>query len=41
MSVGDKMRLFKDLYQYRERIDDEFVQFPHMPELWKKPIYKD
>lgn len=30
-----------DLSQYRERIDDEFVQFPHMPELWKKPIYKD
>ena len=29
-----------DLSNYRVRIDDEFVRFPHMPELWKEPIYK-
>jgi len=22
---------------YIERIDEEFVNFPHMPELWKSP----
>ncbi len=25
---------------YIERIDEEFVNFPHMPELWKTPRYK-
>lgn len=30
-----------DLSNYRVRIDDEFIRFPHMPELWKNPIYKD
>ncbi len=29
-----------NLSQYRERIDREFVEFPHMPELWGKPKYK-
>ncbi|WP_373359053.1 hypothetical protein ACEN3H_08690 [Acinetobacter lactucae] len=29
-----------NLSQYRERIDREFVEFPHMPELWRKPKYK-
>lgn len=29
-----------DLSNYRIRVDDEFVRFPHMPELWKNPIYK-
>ena len=29
-----------DLSQYRVRIDSEFVNFPHMPELWKSPTYE-
>jgi hypothetical protein len=29
-----------DLSQYRQRVDDNFVNFPHMPELWGEPIYK-
>ncbi|WP_147285091.1 hypothetical protein [Moraxella ovis] len=29
-----------DLSNYRVRIDDEFVRFPHMPKLWKESIYK-
>lgn len=29
-----------DLSNYKVRIDDEFVRFPHMPELWKEPIYE-
>jgi hypothetical protein len=29
-----------DLSQYRQRVDDNFVKFPHMPELWGEPIYK-
>ena len=30
-----------DLSQYRQRIDYEFVHFPHRPELWKEAKYKD
>ncbi|MEB5477664.1 hypothetical protein [Acinetobacter pollinis] len=30
-----------DLSQYRERIDEEFVNFPHMPEFWNEAKYKD
>lgn len=26
---------------YIERVDDEFVNFPHMPELWVTPKYKE
>ena len=26
---------------YIERVDEEFVNFPHMPELWKTPRYKE
>lgn len=29
-----------DLSNYRVRVDNEFVWFPHMPELWKEPIYE-
>jgi hypothetical protein len=29
-----------DLGQYRQRIDQNFVQFPHMPEKWEQPEYK-
>jgi hypothetical protein len=29
-----------DLSQYRQRIDENFVQFPHMPESWGAPEYK-
>lgn len=29
-----------DGLKYIERIDEEFVNFPHMPELWKTPRYK-
>lgn len=29
-----------DLSNYKVRVDNEFVRFPHMPELWKEPIYK-
>lgn len=29
-----------DLSNYKVRIDNEFVRFPHMPELWKEPIYE-
>lgn len=28
-----------NLSHYRVRIDREFILFPHMPELWNKPIY--
>ena len=29
-----------DLSQYRQRVDQGFVNFPHMPELWGEPVYK-
>lgn len=29
-----------ELSQYRQRVDDNFVNFPHMPELWGEPVYK-
>jgi hypothetical protein len=29
-----------DLTQYRQRVDTNFVNFPHMPELWGDPVYK-
>ncbi len=30
-----------ELPMYKERIDREFVEFPHMPELWGKAKYKE
>jgi hypothetical protein len=30
-----------DLSQYRQRVDSNFVQFPHKPELWGRAEYKD
>ncbi len=29
-----------DLGQYRQRVDENFVRFPHMPELWGEPEYR-
>ena len=29
-----------DLGQYRQRVDQNFVNFPHMPETWGTPEYK-
>lgn len=29
-----------DLTQYRQRVDRNFVDFPHMPEKWGEPEYK-
>lgn len=29
-----------DLSQYRQRVDQNFVNFPHMPETWGTPEYK-
>lgn len=29
-----------DLSQYRQRVDQNFVNFPHMPETWAQPEYK-
>lgn len=29
-----------DLSQYRQRVDFNFVHFPHMPETWGEPEYK-
>lgn len=29
-----------DLSQYRQRVDQNFVNFPHMPETWGLPEYK-
>lgn len=29
-----------DLSQYRQRVDENFANFPHMPELWGEPEYK-
>lgn len=29
-----------DLSNYKVRVDNEFIRFPHMPELWKELIYK-
>ena len=29
-----------DLGQYRQRVDQNFVNFPHMPETWGAPEYK-
>jgi hypothetical protein len=30
-----------ELQIYRERVDRKFIEFPHMPELWGKAIYKE
>jgi hypothetical protein len=30
-----------DLSQYRQRVDFNFANFPHMPEIWETPEYKD
>lgn len=29
-----------DITQYRQRVDRNFVHFPHMPETWGEPEYK-
>lgn len=29
-----------DVGQYRQRVDQNFVNFPHMPETWGAPEYK-
>lgn len=29
-----------DITQYRQRVDRNFVDFPHMPEKWGEPEYK-
>lgn len=29
-----------DLSQYRQRVDWNFVHFPHMPDMWGEPEYK-
>jgi hypothetical protein len=29
-----------DLSQYRQRVDVNFANFPHMPELWGEPEYR-
>jgi len=29
-----------DVSQYRQRVDENFANFPHMPELWGEPEYK-